>query len=64
VPRDTVSTPALVSNDVSVANANTNAKTIPATASLFICVKYNRKIGISKIVTATQTAASLPRKAI
>jgi hypothetical protein len=64
VPTNTVSTPALVSNDTSIAKVSTNAKTMPETAPLLIDVKYKRKIGISKIVTATQTAASLPTKAI
>ena len=61
---NTVSAPELVNNDISVANANTNASSIPETALLLIWVKYRRNIGISKMVTATQTAASLPTKAI
>jgi hypothetical protein len=61
---NTVSAPELVNNDIRVVNVNTNASIIPATALLLIWVKYRRNIGISKMVTAAQTAASLATKAI
>jgi hypothetical protein len=51
VPINTTSAPAPVNSDMSAAKASTKASTIPATAPLLICVRYSRKIGISKTVT-------------
>jgi hypothetical protein len=64
VPRNTISTPTLINSDMSAANASTKASSIPATALLLIGVKYRMKMGISRIVTAMQTAISLPTNAI
>lgn len=64
VPINITSAPASVNSDMSTTKASTKASTIPATALLLICVRYSRKIGISKAVTATQTAMSLPTMAI
>jgi len=64
VPINKVPTPALVNNDRSAANANTNSNNIPETTSLLKWVKYITNIGMSRIVTAIQTAANLPTSAI
>jgi N-acyl-L-homoserine lactone synthetase len=52
----TLSALAPVNRDISVAKANTNIRIMTEVIFLVICVKNSRKTGISKIVTATQTA--------
>jgi N-acyl-L-homoserine lactone synthetase len=47
---------ASVNSVISVAKANTKANTMIAVVFLLMCVKNSRKTGISKIVTARQTA--------
>jgi N-acyl-L-homoserine lactone synthetase len=56
VPIKMLSAFASVNSVISVAKANTKANTMIAVVFLLMCVKNSRKTGISKIVTARQTA--------
>lgn len=56
VPTNTFSAFASENRDINAAKANTNTNTMIAVVFLFICVKNSRKTGMSKIVTARQTA--------
>lgn len=56
VPTNTLSILAPVKSDINVAKAKTNTRTMTDVIFRLISVKYSRKTGINKIVTAIQTA--------
>jgi N-acyl-L-homoserine lactone synthetase len=64
VPTNTLSILAPVNRDIRVAKARTNTRTMTEVFLLLISVWYSRKTGISKIVTATQTAMSFATSSI